>query len=65
MTTFSDFDAVDYLTTETDIEAYLALVMADGDPELIAAAQDDFARAHARIQSRDGTLPGIIPRQAP
>jgi DNA-binding phage protein len=45
----SPYDTADYLKTEGDIAAYLNAVMEDGDPELIAAALGDVARARARI----------------
>lgn len=46
-TTWSPFDATDYLTSEEDIVAYLDAVMAeaDGDPSVIAHALGDAARA--------------------
>ncbi len=42
---FSQYDTVDYLTTEEDIAAYLDAVMEEGEPALIAAALGDVARA--------------------
>lgn len=39
------WDAADYLKTEADIESYLEAALEDGDPQLIAAALGDIARA--------------------
>lgn len=36
----SRYDTADYLKSEDDIAAYLEAVMDDGDPALIAAAQE-------------------------
>lgn len=46
---FSLYDTADYLCTEDDITAYLEAVMEDGDPTLMAEAQQIVARARARI----------------
>lgn len=40
-----DFDAAEYLNSEEDIAAYLAAVVDDNDPALLAAAFGDIARA--------------------
>lgn len=42
---FSLYDTADYLSTEDDITAYLEAVMEDGDPTLMAEAQQIVARA--------------------
>lgn len=39
------WDIADYLKTEDDITAYMAAVLEDGDPALIAAAVGDIAKA--------------------
>ena len=39
------WDIVDSLTDEDRIAAYLEAVLEDGDPELVAAALGDIARA--------------------
>lgn len=39
------WDAADHLSTDEEILAYLEAVFEDGDPELIAAALNDVARA--------------------
>ena len=39
------WDAADYLETKEDIVLYLEAAFEDGDPELIAAALGDIARA--------------------
>jgi len=49
---FRRYDVVNYLKTEDDISAYLDAVMEEGDPELIAAALGDVARARARIAAK-------------
>ena len=41
------WDAADYLTTEQDRNAYLDAARAEHDPQLLAAAQEDVARATA------------------
>jgi probable addiction module antidote protein len=43
------YDAADYLKTEKDIEAYLEAALKDGDPRVIAAAQDAIQRARRKI----------------
>jgi probable addiction module antidote protein len=40
------WDAAEHLTTEDDMAAYLEAALEDGDPELIAAALGDIARAN-------------------
>ena len=44
------FDAAEYLHSETDIAAYLAAVLAEDDPRLLAAAHGDVARARGMTQ---------------
>lgn len=39
------FDAASYLTSEADIAAYLDVVLEENDPNLLAAALGDIARA--------------------
>jgi probable addiction module antidote protein len=39
------WDAADHLVTAEAVAAYLEAVLEDGDPELIAAALNDVARA--------------------
>lgn len=41
----SRWDAADYLTNDEAVLAYLEAVFEDGDPDLIAAALNDIARA--------------------
>ena len=41
----NDFDPAKYLTTDEDIAAYLADIIEEGNPALLAAALDDAARA--------------------
>ena len=51
------FDAVHYLHDEADMVEYLRVVMADGDPALLAAALGDIARARGMTQlARDTGL---------
>lgn len=51
------FDAADYLCGEEDIAHYLAEVAETGDPELIASALGDVARARNMSQlARDTGL---------
>lgn len=47
---FRRWDAANYLDSEEDIAEYLAAVMEDGDPALIAAALGDIARARNMSQ---------------
>lgn len=49
---FSAFDAADYLKTEEDMVAYLEAAMAEAedDPQIVAAALGDIARAHGMAQ---------------
>lgn len=46
---FSRYDTADYLNTEDDIAAYLEAAVDNGDPALVAEAQQTVARARARI----------------
>lgn len=52
--TFSRYDTADYLKTEEDMTAYLDECVADGDPALIAAAQDVIARARKMAAKTTG-----------
>ena len=51
------WNAADFLETEEDVVAYLEAVFDDGDPELIAAALDDIAKAavHSGFVSTSST----------
>ena len=44
------YDTANYLRTIEDIAAYLEAVLEDGDPELVAAALGDIARAKGMTQ---------------
>jgi probable addiction module antidote protein len=44
------WDAADYLHTETDMAAYLAAALEDGDAALVAAALGDIARARGMTE---------------
>ena len=44
------FDVAEHLKNEDDIAAYLALVLEDGDPALLAATLGDIARARNMTQ---------------
>lgn len=71
---WSRFDAVDGLTTEADMVAYLLAALEDGDPALLTAAFDDVERARAKLRGQpsytleellaqcdpNATLPGEI-----
>ncbi len=46
------YDAAAYLKTEQDIAAYLEAALEDGDPRMIAAAQDAIRRARRKISLR-------------
>jgi len=46
---FSRFDAVDYLDSDEAIEVYLQAVREENDPDLLAAALEDVARARAGL----------------
>ncbi len=53
----SRFDPADYLRDEEDIANFLSEVAADGNPELIASALGDIARARNMSQlARDTGL---------
>jgi DNA-binding phage protein len=43
------YDAADYLRDERDMVAYLEAAFEDGAPCVVAAAQENIARARARI----------------
>ncbi len=45
-----NFDVAEHLKNEDDIAAYLALVLEDGDPALLAATLGDIARARNMAQ---------------
>ncbi len=49
------YDTVNYLDTVEDIAGYLEAVLEDGDPELIAAALGDIARAKGMTQLAHAT----------
>ncbi|MCE8013367.1 addiction module antidote protein [Billgrantia desiderata] len=49
-THFSHYDTADYLRNEEDIATYLAAVMEENDPALLAAALGDIARARNMSQ---------------
>ncbi|TFY89980.1 hypothetical protein DYL61_21470 [Pseudomonas nabeulensis] len=53
-TTFTKFDAADYLCTQEDIDAYLEACLEEdsGDGSLIKRAQDDIARATRRLNTK-------------
>ena len=57
MTTFTKFDASDFLDSDEVIEHYLAATLEDGDPELFVAALGDVARARGR--SQNAAVPAI------
>ena len=42
---YSKFDIVDYLDSNEAAAAYLSAVLEENDPDLLAAALDDIARA--------------------
>jgi len=44
------FDIADYLQTDEDIAGYLAVVIEDGDPALLAATLGDIARIRGMTQ---------------
>jgi len=44
------WDAAEHLTTEAEMAAYLEAALDDGDPDLIAAALGDIARAKGMSQ---------------
>jgi len=44
------FDIAEYLQTEEDIAGYLAVVIEDGDPALLAATLGDIARVRGMAQ---------------
>lgn len=51
------FDVADYLDSEKEIAEYLAVVLEDNDPTLLAAALGDVARARGMTQlARDTGL---------
>lgn len=50
MTKYSKFDAMDYLTDETSIAAYLNEALEDDDPDVFLMAISTVARAHGMSQ---------------
>lgn len=44
------WDVVEHLETEEDMAAYLEAALEDGDPQLVAAALGDIARAKGMAQ---------------
>ena len=55
MTTFSKFDAAEYLGSEEEIAAYLSAVMEENDPDLLIAALGDIARARGMAKLAEDT----------
>lgn len=55
MTTFSKFDASEYLGSEDEIAAYLSAVMVENDPDLLIAALGDIARARGMAKLAEDT----------
>ncbi len=56
-TTTTIWDPADHLTTADDVAAYLEAALQDGDPQLVAAALGDIARAKGMSQvARDTGL---------
>jgi len=49
------WDPAEYLETEADMMAYLDAAFSEGDPQLIAAALGDIARAKGMTQLAKGT----------
>lgn len=47
---FSRYDTAEYLTNEKEMVAYLNAVMEEGDPNLLAAALGDIAKARGMGQ---------------
>jgi probable addiction module antidote protein len=58
------WDAADHLDSDETILAYLEAVFEDGDPELIAAALDNVARAKASIGTPSLREPTSPPSRA-
>lgn len=66
------YDAAEYLATDADIAAYLNAALEDGDPQLLAAALGDVARAKGMTQlaretgiTRDGLYKALSPTGNP
>ena len=55
MTTFSKFDAAEYLGSEEEIAAHLSAVMEENDPDLLIAALGDIARARGMAKLAEDT----------
>lgn len=56
-TTTTIWDPADHLSTADDVAAYLEAALQDGDPQLVAAALGDIARAKGMSQvARDAGL---------
>jgi probable addiction module antidote protein len=52
-----EFDAADYLSSDSEIAAYLTSVLEDDDPSLLAAALGDIAKARGMTQiARDADI---------
>lgn len=49
------YDTAEYLETEEDMALYLEAALEDGDPQLVAAALGDIARAHGMTQIAKST----------
>lgn len=52
-TEFTKFDASDYLDSEVAIEEFLAVAKEDENPEVLAAALQDAAKARLRISKAE------------
>jgi probable addiction module antidote protein len=51
MTSFTKFDASEFLDNEEVIAHYLAAALENGDPDLFAAALGDVAKARGNSQN--------------
>ena len=59
-TTTTIWDPATHLATADDVAAYLESALQDGDPQLVAAALGDIARAKGMSQvARDAGLTGL------
>lgn len=66
------FDVAEYLASDEAVEAYLRAALEDGDPQLVAAALGDVARAKGMTQlaretgvTRDGLYKALSPAGNP
>ncbi|MBM4342385.1 MAG: putative addiction module antidote protein [Deltaproteobacteria bacterium] len=50
MTTFSKFEAADYLANDEVIAEYISAALADPNPDVLLAALNDVARARGMAQ---------------